>query len=74
MSLLYLEELSTELVDGVRSFDETLEMGVQVVRHGFRVGRMAVSEDAVRLSLIALFQQELTRPYGGYYYCDGGLV
>ena len=72
LTMCYLEELANDVVGGYLPFDEAVEMGVRLLVHGMR--RVSEDEGLIRSSVIALFEQELRRPCGGYYYCEGGVV
>ena len=72
LTLCYLEELANDVVGGHRPFDEAVEMGVRLLVHGLR--RVSEDEGLIRSSVISLFEQELRRPAGGYYYYEGGVV
>ena len=72
LTLCYLEELVNDVVGGHRPLDVAVEMGVRLLVHG--LSRVSSDEDVVRSSVITLFEQELRRPSGGYYYCEGGVV
>ena len=71
-TLIELEELASEVVGGHRPLDEAVEMGVRLLVHGMR--RVSEDEGLIRSSVIALFEQELRCPCGGYYYCGGGVI
>ena len=74
MALIYIEEVARDLVVGTRSFEESVNMGVRIIRQGVRVGRERPDDVAVRLAVVTLLEWELGLPKNGFYYVDDGLV
>ena len=56
MAMIHMEEIARDLVCGTRSFEESVDMGVRIIRHGVRVGRARPDDEAVRLAVVALLE------------------
>ena len=74
MAMIFIEEVARDLVVGTRSFEDSVNMGVQIIRLGVRVGRERPDDVAVRLAVVTLLEWELGLPKNGFYYVDNGLV